>query len=431
MIDSQPDLAPVIRRVRGGYLKIQGTWMPYEVALRLSRRVAWTIRDDLIPLFGPTFPSTCLSPDQPGYGQVVASGPNRRRTRRNAAAIANANAPREAQASWTVVTPSDPGHSRQPSSSQYLHTAFYPPNRDVVHYQQQNYQPQAPASYSPRSPDSPASPISTSRSSVRYSPYSTHAPHPARRLPSEARSNLSLDIPSLSLRDSNQPSSASVQGLEHINLPPIQAPPDGGHSRSPYALPPISAMEDLRGLDANDSAAVLRRLRSDEPPPPEPTHHAEVWRRRSFSSRPHRLPEDMASPHSHPALVRTSRSYPDHLRRSRTPSEGDGDYHRRRVDGLSLSAPSEASYDGASTCDPSPISPATPSSSRDHHGPAPVPPGKDYTRAHAHGLAVPVLDAWTRTPPQHLHHRHEEIRDNPARRRLSDADGETHPHRPW
>lgn len=31
MIDSQPDLAPQIRRVRGGYLKIQGTWMPYEV----------------------------------------------------------------------------------------------------------------------------------------------------------------------------------------------------------------------------------------------------------------------------------------------------------------------------------------------------------------------------------------------------------------
>jgi len=52
MIDSQPDLASMIRRVRGGYLKIQGTWMPYEVALRLSRRVAWPIRDDLVPLFG-------------------------------------------------------------------------------------------------------------------------------------------------------------------------------------------------------------------------------------------------------------------------------------------------------------------------------------------------------------------------------------------
>ncbi|KAJ6611135.1 transcription regulator HTH, apses-type DNA-binding domain-containing protein, partial [Mycena sp. CBHHK59/15] len=52
MIDSQPELAHVIRRVRGGYLKIQGTWMPFEIALRLARRVAWNIREDLIPLFG-------------------------------------------------------------------------------------------------------------------------------------------------------------------------------------------------------------------------------------------------------------------------------------------------------------------------------------------------------------------------------------------
>lgn len=38
MVESEPELASRIRRVRGGYLKIQGTWMPYEVALRLSRR---------------------------------------------------------------------------------------------------------------------------------------------------------------------------------------------------------------------------------------------------------------------------------------------------------------------------------------------------------------------------------------------------------
>lgn len=31
MLENQPDLAPQLRRVRGGYLKIQGTWMPYEV----------------------------------------------------------------------------------------------------------------------------------------------------------------------------------------------------------------------------------------------------------------------------------------------------------------------------------------------------------------------------------------------------------------
>ena len=32
MVESQPDLAAQLRRVRGGYLKIQGTWMPYEVS---------------------------------------------------------------------------------------------------------------------------------------------------------------------------------------------------------------------------------------------------------------------------------------------------------------------------------------------------------------------------------------------------------------
>jgi hypothetical protein len=31
MVESEPELAARIRRVRGGYLKIQGTWMPYEV----------------------------------------------------------------------------------------------------------------------------------------------------------------------------------------------------------------------------------------------------------------------------------------------------------------------------------------------------------------------------------------------------------------
>ncbi|OBZ72023.1 hypothetical protein A0H81_07376 [Grifola frondosa] len=52
IIDSQPDLAAQLRRVRGGYLKIQGTWMPFEIALRLARRVAWPIRHDLIPYLG-------------------------------------------------------------------------------------------------------------------------------------------------------------------------------------------------------------------------------------------------------------------------------------------------------------------------------------------------------------------------------------------
>ncbi|KAJ6606767.1 hypothetical protein B0H10DRAFT_2228585 [Mycena sp. CBHHK59/15] len=31
-----------------------------------------------------------------------------------------------------------------------------------------------------------------------------------------------------------------------------------------YTLPPVSALEELRGIDTQDSAAVLRRLQSDD-----------------------------------------------------------------------------------------------------------------------------------------------------------------------
>ncbi|KAJ7705735.1 transcription regulator HTH, apses-type DNA-binding domain-containing protein [Mycena olivaceomarginata] len=62
MIDSQPELAQVIRRVRGGYLKIQGTWMPFEVRSPTGTTSRMEYTEDLIPLFGPTFPSTMLVP---------------------------------------------------------------------------------------------------------------------------------------------------------------------------------------------------------------------------------------------------------------------------------------------------------------------------------------------------------------------------------
>ncbi|CAE6405451.1 unnamed protein product [Rhizoctonia solani] len=84
ILESQPDLATKLRRVRGGYLKMQGTWMARDVALELARRVAWNIRYDLVPLFGPTFPDSCLSPDQPGYGKVVTRPPAKtRRSKRS------------------------------------------------------------------------------------------------------------------------------------------------------------------------------------------------------------------------------------------------------------------------------------------------------------------------------------------------------------
>lgn len=54
----------------------------------------------------------------------------------------------------------------------------------------------------------------------------------------------------------------------HLALPPVQMPDDRSNfyqpSSSSYALPPISALEDMRGMQANDSKAVLRRLIEDD-----------------------------------------------------------------------------------------------------------------------------------------------------------------------
>ncbi|OAV93751.1 hypothetical protein, variant [Puccinia triticina 1-1 BBBD Race 1] len=89
LVESDPTIAPYLRKVRGGYLKIQGTWLPFDTAKTLARRVAWQIRYDLVPLFGPEFPDTCLGPGEPGFGQLLLSAPKprgRRGAKKNAAA---------------------------------------------------------------------------------------------------------------------------------------------------------------------------------------------------------------------------------------------------------------------------------------------------------------------------------------------------------
>ncbi|KAJ7651416.1 transcription regulator HTH, apses-type DNA-binding domain-containing protein, partial [Roridomyces roridus] len=228
MIDSQPDLAHVIRRVRGGYLKIQGTWMPYDVRIRLSRdEVAWNIREDLVPLFGPTFPSTCLSPDQPGYGQVVASA-GRRRARRS---------------HIQPLVPAQETHSNASIFQQARHPSFghgaLPPLSDP---------PRERHRYAPY----PISPVSDIQQ---------HMMPPPRR---SSASSL-LDLPGL--RAALPPPSPRMPSPPRlpIHLPAIQTHLSrGASSDSVYALPPISALEDLRGVDTHDAAAVLRRLNSDD-----------------------------------------------------------------------------------------------------------------------------------------------------------------------
>lgn len=49
----------IIQRIRGGYIKIQGTWLPWTVARLMCTRFCFPIRWLLVPLFGPQFPKEC------------------------------------------------------------------------------------------------------------------------------------------------------------------------------------------------------------------------------------------------------------------------------------------------------------------------------------------------------------------------------------
>ncbi|CAK7906005.1 hypothetical protein CAAN3_08S03884 [[Candida] anglica] len=59
-----------IKRIRGGFLKIQGTWLPYYLCKIVARKFCYHIRFELIPIFGPEFPDSCLTPEDPGFGKL-------------------------------------------------------------------------------------------------------------------------------------------------------------------------------------------------------------------------------------------------------------------------------------------------------------------------------------------------------------------------
>ncbi|KAI8974977.1 transcription regulator HTH, apses-type DNA-binding domain-containing protein [Pilobolus umbonatus] len=69
MVDSNPNLGT--KKIRGGFLRIQGTWIPFEYAHVLCKRTAWSIKQELVPIFGPSFPDEVLSPDHKDYGCLL------------------------------------------------------------------------------------------------------------------------------------------------------------------------------------------------------------------------------------------------------------------------------------------------------------------------------------------------------------------------
>lgn len=55
------DMTQLIHRIRGGYIKIQGTWIPMEIAKSLCIKFCFPIRYFLVPIFGPDFPDRCAN----------------------------------------------------------------------------------------------------------------------------------------------------------------------------------------------------------------------------------------------------------------------------------------------------------------------------------------------------------------------------------
>lgn len=125
LIENSPELEPDIKRVRGGYLKIQGTWVPFEIARALASRTCYFIRYALIPLFGEEFPDSCLKPNEPGFGQLQMrlTDPSTKRRRRKRSA-----------------TTHQPLMSRYEQQQQHEHTVYHHPHPH--HHQQQQQQMQ-------------------------------------------------------------------------------------------------------------------------------------------------------------------------------------------------------------------------------------------------------------------------------------------------
>lgn len=71
LVENFPNLSNLVKRVRGGFLKIQGTWLPFDVVKNLAKNFCFNIRYCLIPIFGEDFPNQCLKPSDPSFGKLI------------------------------------------------------------------------------------------------------------------------------------------------------------------------------------------------------------------------------------------------------------------------------------------------------------------------------------------------------------------------
>ncbi|KAH6659691.1 hypothetical protein BKA67DRAFT_652915 [Truncatella angustata] len=73
MLNLNPGLKEITHSITGGSIMAQGYWMPYECAKAVCATFCHHIAGALIPIFGPDFPSQCISLQDPKYRQMSIS----------------------------------------------------------------------------------------------------------------------------------------------------------------------------------------------------------------------------------------------------------------------------------------------------------------------------------------------------------------------
>ncbi|ORZ06227.1 transcription regulator HTH, apses-type DNA-binding domain-containing protein [Absidia repens] len=199
MVDSNPELQ--VKKIRGGFLKIQGTWIPYDFAAILCRRTSYPIRKELTALFGPKFANDALPPGHKEYGSLLLDpqrvNPMARRTMRqhhhhhhqqqqhrksvdhmSLSRLLNTNEQQQTSSTWSTssphTTPSPTLRKSEPSRSlpRIMPVRWHP-------HQQQQQQPffssSSPPPLPPTTPPAPPPSSSTSSSSSSHSSSNSHS----------------------------------------------------------------------------------------------------------------------------------------------------------------------------------------------------------------------------------------------------------------
>lgn len=130
IVDADPLLANVIKKIRGGFLKIQGTWIPFESARALALRTCWPIRAELAVIFGPSFATDVLDTAHPGYLRPPAAhadparcDPRKAKRPRRSPTSSALSLLRNAHLSHFVVAPPIPSFKSAYSSSPVMSTS--------------------------------------------------------------------------------------------------------------------------------------------------------------------------------------------------------------------------------------------------------------------------------------------------------------------